>query len=72
MEPEHIGILVDAAIPVLAGTFLTLLAFRIVGPKPGEKPKMDAWHDRWGKWMKVLGPLVVGFALITAAAAVLR
>ena len=72
MQPETIGVLVDAAIPIAGGTYVTLLAHRKVGSKPGESPKMDAWHDRFGTAMKVVGPLCVVFALVIASADLLR
>jgi len=72
MTPEQVGILVDTAIPVAAGIFVTLLAHRVVGAKPGENPKMDAWHDRFGKWMKIVGPALVVISLITGVASALR
>ena len=63
-----IGALVDLAIPLAGGGYITLLAFRKVGPKPGEKAAMDKWHGKYGKYMKVLGPLTVGFAVVVFVA----
>ena len=72
MDSQTVGILFDAAIPIVAGTYLTLLAHRKVGAKPGENPKIDAWHARFGKAMKVIGPLCIVFAVAIGAAGLLR
>jgi hypothetical protein len=57
------GVLVNGAIPLLGGVYATLLAFRLVGPKPGVNPTQDEWHRRWGGIMRVGGPLLVVFAV---------
>jgi hypothetical protein len=54
---------VDGAIPFLGGVFVTLMAFRVIGPKPGVNPKQDEWHRRWGGFMRVGGPMLVVFAV---------
>lgn len=63
MRPEHVGVLVEGVIPFMAGIYVTLLAFRVIGPRPGVKPKMDDWHRRWSGFMRVGGPLLVVFAI---------
>lgn len=62
MRPEHVGVLVEGVIPFLAGIYVTLLAFRVIGPRPGVKPKRDDWHRRWGGFLRVCGPVMVMFA----------
>jgi hypothetical protein len=61
MRPEHIGVLVEGVIPFLGGIYATLLGFRVVGPKPGVNPRTDDWHRRWGRFMRLGGPLIVVF-----------
>ncbi len=63
MPSWFFGVLVEGAIPFVGGVFATLLALRVVGPKPGVNPKQDDWHRRWGGFMRVCGPLLVLFAV---------
>ena len=42
------------AIPFLGGLALTLLAFRVVGLKPGSSPKYDTWHSRYSNGLKII------------------
>jgi hypothetical protein len=63
MPPWFLGEFVNGLIPFVGGVYATLLAFRVIGPKPGAKPKMDDWHRRWGGFMLVGGPLLVVFAV---------
>lgn len=63
MRPEHVGVLAEGVIPFLGGIYATLLGFRIIGPKPGAKPKHDEWHRRWGGFVRLGGPLIVVFGV---------
>ena len=63
MNSHLLASLVDGAIPFLGGLYLTLLAHRWVGPKPGQNPKYDGTYEsyiRWGKWG---GPLLMLFGV---------
>jgi hypothetical protein len=64
MRTEYVGVLLEGVIPILGGTYGALLGFRVVGPKPGAKPKHDEWYRRWGGFMRVCGPLLVVFGLL--------
>jgi len=66
MSPELLGQLVNASIPFFGGVYATLLGFRVVGAKPGQSLKSDEWHARFGKLLKVLGPLLILFGLFSA------
>lgn len=56
---ELFALVVDKAIAFLVFLYLTLLGFRVVGKKPGESARYDDWHNRYGRHMKWLGPVVM-------------
>jgi hypothetical protein len=69
MHADTTTAIIKCVIPALAGLYLTVLAFRVVGKKPGQDPRWDAWHQQWGRVMKLVGPAlflvgVVQFCLI--------
>jgi hypothetical protein len=63
MSPKLIAALVDSGIPFCAGIYCTLLGYRIVGKKPGEDAKFDAWYARFGGFMKIGGPFLIVFGI---------
>ncbi len=69
-------VLIQAGIPLVAGVFGTLLGYRIVGKPPGIDPRYDAWHKRFGNYLKVVGPLLIvlsiGIAIFNITMAVGR
>jgi hypothetical protein len=71
-EAETVGALVNAAIPFFVGIYCLLVGFRVVGSKPGVNPKYDQWHERFGLFFKIAGPVLmlvgVGYLLIDLAA----
>jgi hypothetical protein len=54
-----IGALVNASIPFFAGIYALLVGFRVVGKKPGQDPKYDQWHQKFGMVLKVCGPVLI-------------
>src|SRR5262249_50681648 len=58
MAPELVEGLAQGAIPLLAGLYLTLVAYRVVGKKPGVSVEYDALHARHGKLLKIFSPLL--------------
>ena len=41
-----------------------LLAFRVVGKRPGQDPKFDAWMEHWSGTFKVMGVIgIIGMVL---------
>ena len=58
------GSLVNAAIPFCVGVYCLLIGFRVVGKKPGADPKYDAWHARFGMFLKVAGPVLMGIGVL--------
>lgn len=58
------GALVNVAIPFCVGVYCLLIGFRVIGKKPGEDPKFDAWHARFGIFLKVAGLVSIALAVI--------
>lgn len=58
--------MIDGIIMCLVGLWATMVGFRVLGARPGQSPRWDQWHERYGKLVRVLGPVVVlcGLALI--------
>jgi hypothetical protein len=67
-----LGALVNGAIPFFGGIYMTLLAYRVVGKKPGESPRYDEWHAKCAGMLKVLGPLVTLSGVFFAVQGILR
>lgn len=67
MSSAFIAAAVEALIPLVGGLICTLYGFRLIGPKPGQNPKQDEWHAKWGRHMKWLGPVVIAFAIVLFA-----
>jgi hypothetical protein len=61
MNPDFFGELINGAIPLLGGIYLTLLGFRRTGKQPGVSPSFDEWHRRYGRLLKVIGPALIIF-----------
>lgn len=54
----------DGLIPIFGGVYGLLLAYRVVPRKPKDREKMELWHRKFGKMMKVLSPLLICFGLL--------
>ena len=56
---------VFALLAIIGGAIGSLVAWRVVSldkwTNPGE---MDAWHDKYGKIVKILGPIAVVAGLL--------
>jgi hypothetical protein len=61
---------IDHSISVLGGVLALLVGYRVLGPKVGTNPKYDTFYLKWAKHMKWLGPLIIVFALVQIALAV--
>jgi hypothetical protein len=72
MRPDLVGNLVNAAIPFLGGLYATLLRFRMVGKPLGADPLYDQKFERFGRIFKVLGPVLMLFALFLAICGLIR
>jgi len=51
-------------IPINAGIVATLLAFRVIPRNPKDPEKLEKWHSKFGKLMKILGPFLIIFGFI--------
>ena len=54
----------NGLIPILGGIYGLLLAYRIVPRKPKDPEKMELWHRKFGKMMKVLSPFLIIFGIL--------
>ena len=54
---------------VFCGMAVTVLGFRLMGPKEGDNFKHDEWHRRYGTLFKIGGPvlLLVGIYRLMSA-----
>jgi hypothetical protein len=52
-----------ALIPLIGGIYCLLIAFRII--RVSKNPETEeAWHRKFGRLMKLMGPVLVLFGLI--------
>jgi hypothetical protein len=51
-------------IPIFGGIYGLLLAHRVLPRHPKDPEKMELWHRKFGKLMKVLSPFLIGFGLL--------
>jgi len=51
-------------IPLLGGIYCLLLAYRVIPRKVKDPEKMELWHRKFGKLMKILSPFLIGFGLL--------
>jgi hypothetical protein len=58
--------LVESIFPFAVGTLVTLWAYRIIGKKRGADPKLDQWHEDWGRMVRVLGPAIFIYGVVMA------
>jgi hypothetical protein len=61
------GSFVNSAIPFCVGIYCLLVGFRVVGSKPGVNPKYDQWHERFGLFFKIAGPVLMVVGVIYLA-----
>jgi hypothetical protein len=66
MHPATLAAVIEGAIPFFGGLYGTLLAYRVIGKKPRQDARVDEWHLKYGRMLKVLGPLVALFGVFLA------
>ena len=54
----------NGLIPLLGGIYGLLLAYRVVPRKPKDPEKMELWHRKFGKMMKILSPCLIIFGIL--------
>jgi hypothetical protein len=72
MNAHVVIALIEAAIPVGGGLYMTLLAHRIVSKRPGVSPDYDAKMNKWGGTLQICGPLTVVCGMLIAVAKLVR
>lgn len=60
MTPNDIADLLDLVISILGGILATLFGFRVFG----KAKSLDAFHAKWGKHLRWIGPVYILFTLI--------
>ena len=51
-------------IPIIGGIYGLLLAYRVLPRKPKDPEKMELWHRKFGKMMKILCPCIIVFGVL--------
>jgi hypothetical protein len=64
MSAETIGGLANFGLMALAGVYLTLLGFRVIGTPPGQNPQVDAHRAKWGSIYRIGGPALIAIGLV--------
>lgn len=72
MSAELVGAIVNSAIPFFEGVCCWLVGSRRLGKPPGQDPKLDDWHARFGKLLFLLGPLLMLFGVFLFVAGLFR
>jgi len=51
-------------IALLGGIYGLLLAYRVVPRNPKDPEKMELWHRKFGKMMKIVSPCLIVFGIL--------
>ena len=51
-------------IPIGAGIYLLLIVYRVVPSMSKDPERMELWHRKFDKIMKIVSPLLIGFGLL--------
>ena len=54
----------EGLIPIAAGTAIYLTGIGAIPRHPKDPAKMEAWRNKYGKLIKVLGPVVIFFGVL--------
>jgi hypothetical protein len=68
MSSETIAQYIETVVMMGAGLWIWAIGFRLIGKKPGESIKYDAWHDRYGRFFRYGGPIVMLSGMVTLLA----
>lgn len=74
MNVGEVWELAGESVVLFGGVLVTLYAFRVAGgakPEDENYEKWEEWHAKYGWLMKVVGPLVILFALYKIGSIVL-
>jgi prolipoprotein diacylglyceryltransferase len=51
-------------IPLLGGIYGLLLAYRVLPRNPKDPEKLELWHRKFDKIIKILCPIAIAFGLL--------
>jgi len=51
-------------IPIFVGIYGLLMVYRIVPKKPRDPEKMELWHRKFDKMMKIMSPFLIIFGIV--------
>ena len=54
----------EGLIPIIAGTLIFLVGTGAISLNAKDPAKMEAWRSKYGKIIKILGPLVILFGFL--------
>jgi hypothetical protein len=57
-------------IPIVGGIYGLLLAYRVMPRKPKDPEKLELWHRKFGKMMKILCPFLIIFGILELLAVI--
>jgi len=72
MTADLMAAIVNASLMIAAGFYAWRLGTRKAGKAPGEDLRYDAWHERFGGPLRILGPLIMAFGAIQVVIAIVR
>ena len=55
----------NGIIPVIGGIYVTLLAHGYLPRKPRDPERLALWRKKFGRMMKILGPILIVSGLVT-------
>ena len=54
----------NGIVPLLGGIYGLLMAYRVLPRKPKDPEKMELWHRKFGKMMKIICPFLVVYGCL--------
>ena len=69
MSAKLIAALIDGAIPLAGGLYMSLIGYDVVRLTRGDPQRLAAWMARWGTFMRLGGPLIAMFGVFQIARA---
>lgn len=72
MTAELVALLIDKGISLAVAFVGLLLAYRKIGPKPGENPRFDEWSKKYERVAKILSWALLACVVPVLVADVVR
>lgn len=55
----------DAILSIVFGIYFGLMGYRIIPvSKKKNSQKMDEWHAKWGKFLKIASPILIVIGIV--------